>query len=130
MIPAPPVFTPLYSSATSNVDKRQKTKIARVVTLESLGKKRNEHLCNLAYGILPNYMKQGITSKAVKKLCEYGFDSLGLIRIEASCKSDNQASYKLLERCGFILEGIHRKSHRYETSGICDERSYALLKED
>jgi ribosomal-protein-alanine N-acetyltransferase len=51
------------------------------------------------------YTRQGHTLGAVRALCEFGFRSLGLHRIEAACVPENGPSRGLLLKAGFAEEG-------------------------
>lgn len=73
-------------------------------------------LSNIAYGVQQSasigywlggdYVGQGYMSRAVDMVCRFGFDQLGLHRIEACCIPDNRASANVLTRCGFEEEGL------------------------
>ncbi len=103
---------------------------AGVATLEGIGRKRFEHVANIAYSLLPKYMCKGIGTLAVRKLCDYGFETFPLTRIEATVATQNIASNKLLEKVGFVLEGMKRNSCNYQYLGLVDENIYALLKKE
>ncbi|QLG50229.1 GNAT family N-acetyltransferase [Natrinema halophilum] len=62
----------------------------------------------LGYWIAPDHQRQGYGSDAVERVLEYGFDQLGLHRIEARVFELNEPSRRLLESVGFTQEGIHR----------------------
>jgi RimJ/RimL family protein N-acetyltransferase len=71
---------------------------------------RNSNKDELGYWLARPFWNKGIMTKVVNKLCEIGFKKLGLIRIEAAVFIHNDASCKVLEKAGFKLEGIFRKS--------------------
>jgi RimJ/RimL family protein N-acetyltransferase len=56
----------------------------------------------------PNW-NRGIASAAVRAATEYGFDTLGLERIQAFVLDPNPASAHVLEKAGFELEGRLRR---------------------
>jgi ribosomal-protein-alanine N-acetyltransferase len=75
------------------------------------------------------YWRQGYMSEALTALLVYGFDRLGLQRVEANCLADNTASCRLLEKAGFALEGTARQA--YVQDGITkDLRRYAVLRHE
>ncbi|HEX5797025.1 MAG TPA: GNAT family N-acetyltransferase [Candidatus Saccharimonadales bacterium] len=47
---------------------------------------------------------RGLTTKAVKRLTEFGLDTLGLEKILIKCKPENIASNRVAEKCGYKLE--------------------------
>jgi RimJ/RimL family protein N-acetyltransferase len=53
-------------------------------------------------------------SKALQAITDYGFDRLGLHRVEAIIAVGNQRSSAVAERCGFRLEGTLRDFFRTE----------------
>lgn len=60
----------------------------------------------VAYELDPEYWNQGIMTKALKKMIDYAFLKLPIERIQANTVVDNYPSIRLLEKCGFIIEGI------------------------
>ena len=57
---------------------------------------------------------RGYGAAALKELCRYGFDQLGLNRIYAEIFEFNKASVVLFEKSGFRQEGIREESHFYQ----------------
>ena len=47
-------------------------------------------------------------TSAVRLTLDFAFRHLGLHRVEASCLPHNQASIRLLQKCGFEREGLAR----------------------
>ena len=83
----------------------------------------------IGYALSPQYWGKGLVFEAAHALLNYGFQELGLRRIEAELDPDNIASAKALERLGFIKEGLLRK--RWEINGvISDSALYGLLVDD
>lgn len=80
----------------------------------------------IGYFIGEDYWNKGIASKAVNLITRYAFETLGIIRIHTGVFEYNPASRKVLEKCGFICEGIFRKSF-YKDNQLWDEYRYALL---
>ena len=54
---------------------------------------------------------QGIAGRSVALLTRWGFDELGLERIELRIDTDNVASARVAERAGYRLEGVLRSKH-------------------
>jgi ribosomal-protein-alanine N-acetyltransferase len=83
----------------------------------------------LGYALARPYWRHGYMNEAVTAVLAYGFERLGLHRVEAICLADNTASWRLLERTGFQLEGTARQG--FLQDGIYkDLRRYALLKDE
>ncbi len=81
----------------------------------------NEHgVTEIGYGILDEYQKQGYATEAVAAMMEWAFQNPNVTAIEAEAEDDNIASKRVLEKCGFVPNGIigeegarfvsHRKS--------------------
>lgn len=54
------------------------------------------------------HVGRGYMAAAVAAIIPFGFDKLGLHRLEAACLADNARSQRVLERNGFEREGIAR----------------------
>jgi RimJ/RimL family protein N-acetyltransferase len=69
---------------------------------------------------------EGHATRAVRLICRWGFDTLGLERISLVAATGNQASQRVAERSGFIREAVLRSYMR--TSGErLDMVSFGLL---
>lgn len=66
--------------------------------------------CFIGYSIDPSFQGKGLMTQAVKMVCEYGFRVLHLHRIEAGVMPSNIASQRVLEKNGFIREGLALKN--------------------
>jgi ribosomal-protein-alanine N-acetyltransferase len=62
----------------------------------------------LGYWIGLAHARQGYMTSAVRLTLDFAFRHLGLHRVEASCLPHNQASIRLLQKCGFAREGLAR----------------------
>ncbi|WP_249977979.1 GNAT family N-acetyltransferase [Vreelandella olivaria] len=83
----------------------------------------------IGFGIGKQYWGYGFVSEAGEALIKYGFESLGLRRIEAEIDPENISSGRALERLGFIKEGLLRQ--RWEINGVVsDSALYGLLAGD
>jgi len=51
---------------------------------------------------------KGVATAATRRLCAFGFASLGLRRIELNAAAGNVASRRVAEKAGFELEGVRR----------------------
>ena len=83
----------------------------------------------LGYWIGAPHARQGLMTAAVRAIIGYGFTTLRLHRIEASCLPNNKPSIRLLERTGFTNEGYARAYLRI--NGVWqDHLLFALLDTD
>lgn len=81
------------------------------------------------YKIHPAQWNKGYATEALSKLIEFGFNELGLHRIEAGCAVENMASVKVLEKVGMKREGLKRKILPIRGEWK-DNYFYAILEED
>lgn len=58
----------------------------------------------IGYALHPEEQGKGIMNEAMQCVLNYGFESMGLKTIEAYTHRENEASKKLLERNGFVLD--------------------------
>ena len=74
---------------------------------------------------------RGVASEAIRLVLGFGFGTLGLHRIQAGAFRENVASRKILERCGFALEGVFRqKYYLSDESEWTDCLEFAILQEE
>ncbi len=84
---------------------------------------------NLGYWVRESRQRQGVSTAAVHLVAKFGFETLGLIRIEIVVLPLNQASRRVAEKSGAAFEGISRQ--RLLISGDArDAAVYALLPND
>ena len=81
----------------------------------------------IGYFIGEPFWNKGIVTTAVNLITEYGFQQLGIIRIQTGVFEYNTASQRVLEKCGFVKEGVFRKSV-IKQGKLWDEVRYAKLK--
>lgn len=73
------------------------------------------HLCfgaarhgDLGYWLDEAHQGHGYMAEAIYCVLRYGFDELGLMRMQAACIPENDRSMRLLRRLGFAEEGFAR----------------------
>lgn len=76
------------------------------------------------------YHGQGYATEAALALLQYGFESLHLHRIIATCQPENVASWRVMEKLGMRREAHWRKCIRRPENQWWDEYFYALLEEE
>lgn len=85
------------------------------------------HRAELGYSLMPSLQGRGLATEAVRRALDFGFDTLGLERIEADVDPRNEASCRLAERLGFQREGLLR--NRWRVGGeFADSILYGLLR--
>lgn len=65
---------------------------------------------HIGYWLGEPYWGRGIMTAAVQAIAEHAFSPLGFKRIETPVFAWNPASMRVLEKCGFVREGVMAKS--------------------
>jgi RimJ/RimL family protein N-acetyltransferase len=73
---------------------------------------------------------QGYASEAASALLQYGFETLNLHRIIATCQPENIASYRVMEKIGMRREGWFQKCIHRGGDTWWSEYFYAILEEE
>ncbi len=90
---------------------------------------RQHRSANLGYWVRAQAQGRGVAPRAARRLAAFGFDALGLVRIEIVAAMDNVASRRCAEKAGARFEGIGR--HRLVVgSAPVDAAVYGLLPGD
>lgn len=64
------------------------------------------HIAEIGYWLGEAYWGQGIATLSVRQMSAIAFDELGFNKLFAPVLAPNQASMKVLEKNGYLLEGI------------------------
>jgi [ribosomal protein S5]-alanine N-acetyltransferase len=94
-----------------------------------LGSDINRRSAEIGYWLGEAFWGKGITTAAVRALTSYGFKAFNLTRIFAVPFANSSASIRVLEKCGYIREGIMRRSAIKE-GVVLDQVLYALTDRD
>ena len=62
----------------------------------------------IGYWLAEPFWGKGIVTDAVRALVPVAFERTGAVRIQAGIFSNNPASMRVLEKCGFTREAVHR----------------------
>ncbi len=90
--------------------------------------RENRHI-DLGYHLLPAEWGKGYATEASHALITWGFASLDVHRIQADCTAGNDASERVMIKCGFTFEGI-RREHFWEHGRFVDNKYYGLLRHE
>lgn len=85
------------------------------------------HAAELGYWVAQEYWNQGIASKAVTAFTELVFATTAIQRIYAVVSAPNLASIQVMQKAGYSLEGILRKSVQKQGQ-LYDEHLFARLR--
>ena len=62
--------------------------------------------CEIGYGILEEHQGQGYATEAVQAACRWEFQHPEVTALEAETDPGNAPSHRVLEKCGFLPNGI------------------------
>ena len=91
------------------------------------GKDVYSRTAEIGYWIGKHYWGQGIMTGVVKVFSNYLFETYEFNRLFAGIFSSNPASGRVLEKAGFVNEGI-LKARVYKNGQILDEHMYARVR--
>ena len=81
----------------------------------------------LGYWLGEEFWGRGIASEAVKLLTNYAFSTLDIVRIQAGVLSNNHRSMRVLEKAGYVKEGV-LKSNIFKNGEVLDEWVYGMVR--
>jgi len=79
----------------------------------------------LGYQVAKQFTNNGYATEAVSAFLPLVMNKLGITEILAVCRADNEASRRVLEKCGFALKAMERALHHGEQHLICRYRRLA-----
>ena len=88
-----------------------------------------QHEAELGYALNRGYWGQGYIPEAARALLAFGFTTLELHRVFATCHPDNGASVRVLQKLGMRREG-YLHEHKWARGTWRDSLLYALLAQE
>jgi len=82
----------------------------------------------IGYWLGEIYWGQGVCTEALRAVAHYAIEQHGLTRVFALPFAHNAASCRVLEKAGFVLEGVLRRS-AIKDGRIVDQKLYGLILE-
>jgi RimJ/RimL family protein N-acetyltransferase len=83
---------------------------------------REARTAELGYVVLAEERGRGVATEALRLLTDWAFAELGAVRLELMISVENDASKRVAERCGYLLEGVLRslyvKPGRWEDTEV------------
>jgi ribosomal-protein-alanine N-acetyltransferase len=83
----------------------------------------------LGYWIGRQYWNRGFATEAAAELVRFGFESLGLNRIQARHMTRNPPSGRVMQKNGMLAEGVNREYFRKGDAAV-SVAMYAILRAD
>ena len=85
----------------------------------------NRKTAEIGYWLGEPFWHRGLATEAVRQMCAYGF-ARGFARLHAAVFAFNEPSMRVLEKNGFVKEGVFRKAV-FKNGRFFDEHWYAKL---
>jgi ribosomal-protein-alanine N-acetyltransferase len=118
---------PAWSEGTSATFAIVDNATGRLVGAISLMIKHDHRRAELGYWIAVHHWRRGFATEASRRILEFGFDALGLHRIESRHFLRNPASGRVMQKVGMQQEGVERdwaiKWDRFESLAL-----YSILE--
>ena len=86
-------------------------------------------MLEIGYSVILNERKKGYCTEAIRIIMDYLFLSKNIVRIQAQTNVRNVPSQRVLEKAGFMREGIVRKSY-FVRGEWTDFYQYSILREE
>lgn len=84
---------------------------------------------DIGYDLRTEYWNMGIMTEALSEIVDFTFKTLKVNRIEAAVSTENSGSIRVLQKLGFIKEGILRQRSFWRGS-FNDMVMFSILKKD
>ena len=82
---------------------------------------------SVGYVLNRSYWNLGLMTEILREMVGFGFKSMGLNRIEATCDTLNTGSWRVMEKTGMVLEGVKRQDV-FIKGHFRDSRLYSILR--
>jgi ribosomal-protein-alanine N-acetyltransferase len=105
------------------------TDTGHVIGTVGLTLELDHYRANLGYWIGAPYWNKGFATEAARAVVNFGFSRTQLHRIVAQRFVENAASARVLEKLGFVQEGVLRQEI-YKDGRFRDLVTYGLLREE
>jgi len=89
----------------------------------------DQYRAELGYWIGTSYWDKGFATEAARAVLNFGFSRTQLHRIVAQRFAENAASARVLQKLGFVQEGVLRQE-RFKDSRFRDVVTYGMLRDD
>ncbi len=98
-----------------------------VGTISLYGIDQSHKRASVGYALAEPYWGRGIMTAALTRLEEIAKNDLNLNRLQATVIPANIASQKVLEKAGFLREGLLRQYEFWEGKGFVDLEMYGKI---
>lgn len=90
---------------------------------------KNE-FAEIEYCIGTAFQKKGYATEACKAAIKYGFEKIGLHKVQICVRPANTPSRKVIEKCGFTYEGTLRDYFKMPDGSFEGRMYFSILQEE
>jgi len=87
----------------------------------------DDETAHVGYWCAAEARGRGVTTRALRRVCRYALDELGLARVGLTADVENLASQRVAEKAGFRREGVLRSHRRHPDGHRRDSVLFSLL---
>jgi len=87
------------------------------------------HWGEIEYCVGRAFHNKGYITEAVNGILKYGFEKMGLHKVQVCHKVNNPASKRVIEKCGFVYEGTLR-DYFFMDGEYVDRLYYSILHKE
>ena len=87
-------------------------------------------LCEIGYFVVEDHLGKGYATEAAQAGLAFIFNDLMASKVRVITDADNVGSYRVAERCGFVLEGRLRAVVKRSDGTLVDKLYYGLLRSE
>ncbi len=84
----------------------------------------------MGYDLAKEHWGKGIMTEAMTAVIDFGFERMGLNRIEVYVMPRNKRSVRMIRRLGFKREGLIRQRYFDEFGNFTDDILFSMLRRD
>ncbi|MBR5996158.1 MAG: GNAT family N-acetyltransferase [Eubacteriaceae bacterium] len=112
------------------IEYKENNKVIGSISLDKDAARRDVDCRELGYALSADYWGMGLMTEAARAVIDYGFETAGLRCISAAHFPGNDASRRVLEKCGFRKEGMLNYSYRLYNGRVLSTVQYIMMSED
>lgn len=103
-------------------------KAGRIAGVINTAPQRHPKVFQGGYWLYPDFWGKNIATTAVTLVRDYVCEHYAAERVQAVVEPDNPASIRVLEKCGYVREGLLRKFYPSLTRDLIDVYMYACVR--
>jgi len=107
---------------------KENNKVIGSVGLHADSKRAGISVKELGFVVSADYWGRGIATEASKRAIAHAFDDMKLDLVSTYHKSFNARAKRVVEKCGFICEGMLRQASKRYDNLIFDAFCYSILR--